>query len=51
MALWHLAETNQDFDDCLPGETEAEARREIARWHFDRDDFVWTGPSPNPTDA
>lgn len=46
MARWHLAETGEDFDDGLPGETEAEVRREIARWHYGgRNDFVWVEPS------
>ncbi|WJS98206.1 hypothetical protein [Novosphingobium humi] len=51
MAIWHLAETGESFDDTLPGETEAEARREIAAWHFKRDDFEWSGPSPEPSDG
>ena len=46
MARWRLPETGEIFDDHLPGATEDEARREIARWHFGgRDDFVWVEPS------
>lgn len=50
MARWKLPETGENFDDHLPGATEEEARREIARWQFEgRDDFVWVGPSEEPS--
>lgn len=52
MARWHLPETGEDFDDTLPGETEEEARREIAWWHYGgRNDFVWIGQSVMSSDG